>query len=173
MLLEQQNKKRLLMARKDQEDQETMLRTINSLPDQLKIAHTSVKELLENLPAYFQNIEDFKRSIPADTKALQRCEEALDKKEAEIKAFENKYNEVIQMTPEALKEEQRQIKDRAILLMQKDLGKLKLERDNTTREVEEKNERTAGLDGALERARVLVPEPIEDPIKLAPKLCDV
>ena len=54
MLLEQQNKKRLLMQKQACEAQDTALRTIASLPDQLNIAHTSVKELLENLPAYFQ-----------------------------------------------------------------------------------------------------------------------
>jgi ElaB/YqjD/DUF883 family membrane-anchored ribosome-binding protein len=169
MLLEQQNRKHF-EARKQQD---AALRTITSLPDQLNIAHTSVKELLENLPAYFQNIEDFKDSILGHTKALQDNEEALNKKEAEIKALEDKYNELIQMTPEAQQGELRQIRDRAMLSMQKHWEKLRLDRDNTMEMVEGKNERIAGLEKALGRARELVPELIEDLIKLAPKLRDV
>jgi hypothetical protein len=173
MLLEQQNKKRLLMAKQVQEAQDTALRTITSLPDQLNIAHTSVKELLENLPAYFKNIEDFKHSIPADIKNLQDYEEDLDKKEAEIKALENRYNELIQMTPGAQQGDLRQVKDKAMLTMQQDWEKLRLNRDNTIGKVEGKNERIAGLERALGRAKELVPELIEDLIKLAPKLRDV
>lgn len=86
MLLEQQNKKRLLMA-KAFEEQDTALKTIPLVLNQLNIAHISVKELLENLHTYFQNIEDFKSSIPRDIKTLQGYEEKLDKKEAEIKAL--------------------------------------------------------------------------------------
>jgi chromosome segregation ATPase len=173
MLLEQQNKKRLLMAKIALEEQDTALRTITSLPDQLNIAHTSVKELLENLPAYFQNIEDFKCSIPRDIETLQGYEEKLDKKEAEIKALENRYNELIQMTPEAQQGELRQVRDKAMLTMQQDREKLRLNRDNTVEEVEGKNGRIEGLGVALGRSKELVPELIEDLIKLAPKLRDV
>ena len=173
MLLDQQNRKRLFMVNVAQEKQDIALRTITSLPDQLNIAHLSVKELLENLPAYFRNIEDFKHSIPADIKTLQDHKENLDKKEAEIKALENTYKKLIPMTPWALQGEQLQLKDKAMLTMQQDCEKLRLERDNAMGKIEEKNERIAGLERALGRARELVPELIENLIKLAPKLHDM
>jgi DNA repair ATPase RecN len=173
MLLEQQNKKRLLMPNKEREEQGTALRTFTPLLDQVNIAHTSVKELLENLPAYVQNIQDFKHSIPADIQALQGHEENLNKKEAEIKTLENRYNELIQMTPEVQQGELRQVKDRAMLTMRQDWEKLRLNRDNTMVEVEGRTERIAGFERELGRARELVPELIENLIKLAPKLCDV
>jgi hypothetical protein len=52
--LEQQNKTRLLMAKKSLEEQDTEIRMVTSLLDQLNIAHTSVKELLENFPLTFE-----------------------------------------------------------------------------------------------------------------------
>ncbi|CZR51230.1 uncharacterized protein PAC_01105 [Phialocephala subalpina] len=161
-----------LMAKTALEKQDTALRTITSLPDQLNIAHTSVKELLENLPAYIQDIQDFKRSIPRDIEALQGYEEKLDQKEAQFKALENRYNELIQMTPEAQQGELRQVRDKAMLTMQQDREKLRLNRDNTVKEVEGKNERIEGLGVALGRSRELVPELILDLLKLAPKLRD-
>ncbi|KAH6684654.1 hypothetical protein B0J14DRAFT_555611 [Halenospora varia] len=173
MLLDQQNKKRRMMARQEQEGQDTALRTITSLPDQLNIAHASVKELLENLPAYFQNIQNFKHTIPADVRTLQGYEEDLGKKEAKIRALENSYNELFEMTPGAQQGELLEVRDKAMLTMQQEREKLRLNRDNVMREVEGKNERIAELEGALERARELVPELIEDLIKLAPKLRDV
>ena len=173
MLLEQQHKRRLLIAKKTQEEQDAAMRTITSLPDQLNIAHTSVKELLENLPAYIQNIKDFKHSIPADIKALQGHEEDLNEKEAGIKALENRYDELIQMTPGVLQGELLQVKDRTLFEMRQEWGKLRLDRDNTMVEMEGKNERIAELERALGRARELVPELIEALIKLAPKLRDV
>ena len=77
------------------------------------------------------------------------------------------------MTPEAQQGELRQVKDKAMLTRQQSLEKLRLKRDNAIGEVEEMNKRIAGLEGALGRARELVPELIEDLIKLAPKLRDV
>lgn len=171
MVLEQQKEQRRLME-KALEAQDTALRTITSLPDQLNIAHTSVKKLLENLPAYFEDIEGYKRSIRGGIQMLQFGEELLVKKEAEIEDLENRYNELIQMTPVAQQEELRQVKEKAILTMQQDREKLKLNRDKTMGEVEEKNQRIAALEGALGRARELVPELIEDLTKLAPKLRD-
>jgi chromosome segregation ATPase len=129
--------------------------------------------LLGNLPDYIQNIEDSKNSIPADAKALKNYQEDLDKKEAEIKALENRYNELIQMTPKAQQAELRQVKDKAMLTMQQDWEKVKLNSDNIMGEVTCKGERIAGLERALGMARELVPELIEDLIKLAPKLRDV
>ena len=161
------------MEKRAQEEQDTALRTITSLLDPLNIAHTSVKELLEKFTTCFRNIEDFKQSIPANIMALQDYEKNLNKKEGEIKALENKFDELIQMTPEAQQGELRQVKDKAMLTRQQSLEKLKLKRDNAMGEVEGKNERIAGLEGALGRARELVPELIEDLIKLAPKLRDV
>jgi hypothetical protein len=173
-LVEQQNQKRLSMEKKAREEQDTAaLRMITSLPDQLNIAHTAVKEMLENLSAYFQNIEDLKRSIPRDIKTLQGYEEKHDKKEAEIKAIENRFDELLEMTPEAQQGELRQVKDKAMLTMQQDLEKLRLNRDNTAETVEGKNERIAGLEGALVKSKELLPELIKDLIKLTPKLRDV
>jgi hypothetical protein len=154
-------------------EQDIALRKINSLPDQLNIAHTAVKELLEHLPAYLRIMETFKCFIPAGIEALQGFEEDPDNKEAKIKALENSYNELIQMTPEAQQGELRQVKDKAMLTMQQDLVNLRRYRDQTMVEVERRNERIAGLEEALGRAREVVPELIEDLIKLAPKLRDV
>ena len=67
--------------------------------------------MLENVPAYSQNIEVFKQSIPADIKAAQGYEEDLNKKEAEIKALEDRYNGLIEMTPEAWQGSLREVKD--------------------------------------------------------------
>ncbi|KFY19633.1 hypothetical protein V491_04315 [Pseudogymnoascus sp. VKM F-3775] len=173
MLLEQQNKKRLLMAKEDLKEQDTALRMIPLVLNQLNIAHISVKGLLANLPTYFQNIEDFKSSIPRDIKALQGYEEKLDEKEAEIKALENRYNELIQMTPEAQQGELRQVRDKAMLTMQQDREGLTRDRDNTVEKIEEKNGQIEGLGLALGRSRELMPELIEDLKKLAPKLHDV
>lgn len=173
MLLEQQNKKRSFMARKSIEDQDTALRTITSLPDQLTIAHTSVKELLENLPAYCQNIEDFKCSIPSSLETLQGYEEQLRNKEAEIKALENRYTELIQMTPDAQQRELWRVRDKALRTMQQDCKETRLKRDNKLRTVEERNGRIEGMAVAIRRSVELVPELIEDLIKLEPKLCDV
>ena len=170
MLLEPQNHKILLMPKEAREEQDTALRTLTSLPDQLNIAQTAVKELLENLPAYFRNIEDFKQSMPEDVKTLQVCEVELDRKEAEIKTLENRYNELIEMTPGAQQEALQQVKNQAMLTMQEDREKLKLDRDNAIEKVEGKNKRIAGLEGALGRSRELVPELIEDLMKLAPKI---
>jgi len=171
ILLDQQIEKRRLM-KKALEAQDTALRTITSLPNQLNIAHTSVKTLLENLPAYFKDTEVFKHSIRADIKLLQFCEEDLVKKGAEIEDLENRYNELIQMTPVAQQEELEQVKEKTMLTMQQDRERLRLGRDKTLGEVEEKNQRIAALEGALRRARELVPELIEDLTKLAPKLRD-
>jgi len=173
MLLEQQNKKRLFMAQQEQQEQDTALRTITSLPDQLNIAHTSVKELLKTLPAYFRIIEDFKHSIPADIKALQEYEGEFGEMETKIKALEDRYNELIRMTPQAQQGDLRQVKDKALLTMQQDWEQRRLNRDNAMRKVEGKNERIAKLEEALERARELIPELVEDLSKLAPKLRDV
>ncbi|KFY26473.1 hypothetical protein V493_04063 [Pseudogymnoascus sp. VKM F-4281 (FW-2241)] len=177
MLLEQQNKKRLLMAREESlkafKEQDTALRTIPSVLNQLNIAHISVKGLLANLPTYSQNIEDFKSSIPRYIKTLQGYEEKLDEKEAEIKALENRYNELIQMTPEAQQLELRQVRDKAMLTMQQDREGLTRDRDNTVEKIEEKNGLIEGLEVALGRSRELMPELIEDLKKLAPKLRDV
>jgi hypothetical protein len=172
MLLEQLNKRRLLMSR-EEPNTAIRLQNITSLPNQLNIPHTAVKEFLENLPVYLQSIEDFKLSIVADTKALQNYEEDLDKKDAKIKALENSYNELIPMTPEAQQGELRQVKDKTMLTMQQDREKARLNRDNTVEKVEGKNEIIAGLERALARAKELVPELIEDLIKLALKLRDV
>ncbi|OBT61410.1 hypothetical protein VE03_09502 [Pseudogymnoascus sp. 23342-1-I1] len=172
MLLEQQNKRRLWMARAF-EEQVTALQTIPLVLNQLNIAHISVKELLANLPTYFQNIEDFKSSIPQDIKSLQGYEEKLYKKEAEIKALENRYNELIQMTPEAQQGELQQVRDKAMLTMQQDREGLTRDRDNTVEKIEEKNGRIEGLEVALGRSRELMPELIEDLKKLALKLRDV
>lgn len=173
MLLEQQNKKRLLMAKEALKEQDTALRMIPLVLNQLNIAHISVKGLLANLPTYFQNIEDFKSSIPRDIKALQGYEEKLDEKEAEIKALENRYNELIHMTPEAQQGELRQVRDKAMLTMQQDREGLTRDRDNTVEKIEEKNGQIEGLGVALGRSRELMPELIEDLKKLAPKLHDV
>ncbi|OBT72714.1 hypothetical protein VF21_08835, partial [Pseudogymnoascus sp. 05NY08] len=173
MVLEQQNKKRLLMAREAFKEQDTALQTIPLVLNQLNIAHISVKELLANLPTYFQNIEDFKSSIPRDIKTLQGYEEKIDKKEAEIIALENRYNELIQMTPEAQQGELQQVRDKAMLTMQQDREGLTRDRDNTVEKIEEKNGRIEGLGVALGRSRELMPELIEDLKKLALKLRDV
>jgi hypothetical protein len=77
------------------------------------------------------------------------------------------------MTPEVQQGELRQVKDRAMLTMRQDWEKLRLNRDNTMVEVEGRTERIAGFERELGRARELVPELIENLIKLAPKLCDV
>ncbi|OBT98228.1 hypothetical protein VE01_03818 [Pseudogymnoascus verrucosus] len=173
MLLEQQKKRRLLMAKEALKEQDTALQTITSVLNQLNIVHISVKELLANLPTYFQNIEDFKSSIPRDIKTLQGYEEKLDEKEAEIKALENRYNELIHMTPEAQQGELRQVRDKAMLTMQQDREELTRDRDNTVEKIEERNGRIEGLGVALGRSRELMPELIEDLKKLAPKLRDV
>jgi hypothetical protein len=154
-------------------EQDIALRKITSLPDQLNIAHTAVKELLEHLPAYLRIMETFKCFIPAGIEALQGFEEDPENKEAKIKALENSYNELIQMTPEAQQGELRQVKDKAMLTMQQDLVNPRRYRDKTMVEVERRNESIAGLEEALGRAREVVPELIEDLIKLAPKLRDV
>lgn len=141
LLLEQQSKKR-------QMEQNTALRTITSLPDQLNIAHTSVKALLKNLPTYFQNIEDFRCSIPGYIETLQDHEEKLDEKDTEIKSLENKYNELIEMTPGAQRGELRQVRDRAILLMQQHREYWRMNRDDAAKEVEKGNGRSKGLEVA-------------------------
>ncbi|ELR01677.1 hypothetical protein GMDG_00053 [Pseudogymnoascus destructans 20631-21] len=161
------------MAQEAFKEQDTAPQTIPFVLNQLNIAHISVKELLANLPTYFQNIEDFKSSIPRDIKTLQGYEEKLDKKEAEIKALENRYNELIQMTPEAQQGELQQVRDRAMLTMQQDREGLTRDRDNTVEKIKEKNGRIEGLEVALGRSRELMPELIEDLKKLAPKLRDV
>jgi chromosome segregation ATPase len=107
--------------------------------------------------------------MPADIKALQSYEKGLREKETEIKALEKRYNELIQMTP--LAQTGGLWQDKAMLeKMQQDWEKLRSDRDNAMGEIEEKNKRIAGLEGALGRARELVPELIEDLIRLAPKL---
>jgi len=155
---------------KCQDEQETALQTITSLPDQLNVAHTSVKKLLGNLPAYLQNIEELKHSIPANTETIHGYEEDLKKKEAEPKTVENRYNELIQMTPEAQRRELREVKDKAMLTMQQDQDKVRLKRDRTTIKMETKNKKIAELEEALGRRRELVPELIADLTKLAPKI---
>ncbi|KFY04420.1 hypothetical protein O988_00801 [Pseudogymnoascus sp. VKM F-3808] len=177
MLLEQQNKKRLLMARQEYKEhvdaQVTALQTIPSVLDQLNVAHISVKELLANLPTYFHKIEDFKSSIPGDIKTLQDYEEKLDKKEAEIRSLEIRYNELIHMTPQAQRGDLQQVRDKAMLTMQQDREGLTRDRDNAAEKIEENNGRIERLGVALGRSRELMPELIEDLKILALKLRDV
>ena len=77
------------------------------------------------------------------------------------------------MTPEAQQGELRQVRDKAMLMMQEDWEKWRLNRDDTLKKVEEKNGRIKGMEVALQRSRELVPELIEELIKLAPKLLNV
>jgi ElaB/YqjD/DUF883 family membrane-anchored ribosome-binding protein len=176
MLLEKQNGQRLLWARAEQEaftKQVTPLQSIPLVLNQLNASHISVKELLANLPGYFQNIEDFKSSIPQDIKTLQGYEEKLDNKEAEIKAMEIRYNELIRMTPVAQQGELQQVRDKAMLTMQQDREGLTQDRDNIVAQIKENNGRIEELGVALGRSRELMPELIEDLKTLALKLRDV
>ncbi|KFY37310.1 hypothetical protein V495_07249 [Pseudogymnoascus sp. VKM F-4514 (FW-929)] len=176
MLLEQQNKKRLLMVRAEQdasEEQDAALKTLLLALNQLDTAHIYVRELLTKFPTYFQNIEDFKSSIPRDIKTLQGYEEKLDNKEAEIKAMEIRYNELIRMTPVAQQGELQQVRDKAMLTIQQDLEGLTQDRDNIVAKIKEKNGRIEELGVALGRSRELMPELIEDLKTLALKLRDV
>lgn len=173
ILLEQQNEKRLHAANTSEEDQDTALRTITSLPDQLNTTHISIKELLENLPTYFRNIEQFKDAISAAIQDLQENEKDLTKKQAEIKALENAYNELIPMTPFGLQREHQELKDRTMHTMLQDWERLKMKGDKAREELEERKKKLAGSEKALERARELVPEMIKNLIKLAPTLREV
>ncbi|KAH8587538.1 hypothetical protein B0O99DRAFT_747523 [Bisporella sp. PMI_857] len=167
MLLEQQNRNRLSMATTAPKGQDTALQKITLLLDQLNITHTSVKELLAKFPAYIQH---FMSSVPRDINILQSYDEKLDQEEAEIKALENRYNELIQMTPEAQQGELRQVRDKVMLTMQQDREELRLDRYNAARIVEEESGRTGGLRVALMRSREVVEELIEDLMRLVPEL---
>jgi len=171
LLEQQQNRKRALM--KTQEKQDFALETITSLPDQLKIAHTSVKDLLENPPAYFRIIEDLKHSITADIDNLQSYEKKLDIKGAEVKALEIGYDDLIQITPYAQQEELLGVKDKAMVTIRQEWESIRWWRDGARRRVEGKNERIAAIEGAIDKAREMVPEMIENLKKLAPELRNV
>lgn len=176
LLLDKQNKKRLEMQRLEMQNfsavrdrQDIELEEITSPLNQLTLAHLSIKELLQRLPTHHQYIEDLKVSLLADIKTLESCERDLNKKEAELKSMEDRYNELINMTPETQQGELQEVKDKVMVTMQQDWEKVKLDRDNAMGRVKDTNEQIAGLKKASE----LVPELIKDLTQLAVKLHDI
>ncbi|KAE9377676.1 hypothetical protein N431DRAFT_554032 [Stipitochalara longipes BDJ] len=172
MFTEHRMRNRELLKKKAEDDRDTALRMVTSLPDQLNIAHISVKEVLSNFTTHILLIKDFKNSITDDTAWLNFWEMELGKKEAKIKALENIYNDLIPITPPGLQGEQQQLKEKSMLTMQENLEKVRLMIDKSIKEIREKNERLAASEKALARSREMVPQLIEDLMKLAPKLSE-
>jgi chromosome segregation ATPase len=161
LLLAQQNEEKLAI---EKEFQHTLaLQAITSLPEKLDVAHESVKDWLGALTFYLRSIGGFSEDH----------EERIREKEEEIAALEEKYGELMGMTPVAHRDDLRQVKDRVIRAMQRDMEALREKGEEMRKKVEGKNDKRAEVERALERTRELVPVLVGDLIKLEQRLSDV
>ncbi len=155
------------------EEEQDPLKTIISLEDYLQHGHAAVKQFLSQIPAYSEKMEDSKRSISTDIGNLQLAEVSLADKEAKIRAVENRYDDLIQMTPSAQQGELQKVKERSLLTMQEELKGVKSSRDEKSDDIEEKQAKLREAEGALKSARQLMPELILDLNELVLKLNEV
>lgn len=163
MLMEQQSKKRRMLERQ-------ALDIIPSLAGHLASTKGCVKDLLDNLPTHTKYIENFKLNIPQDTKALRGVERDLARKDAEIKALEDKYNELIELTPVPQRAGLEQVRNDALHTIQESRGSLQSRRDDAINKVESKNDEVAKIHEALEKVKRLMPDLIENLRELGPRL---
>jgi len=90
-----------------------------------------------------------------------------------IHPWENKYDELLQITPLTQYSELQNIKDKVLLAVRQDCEDLRVKRDKTLSEVKEKNERVSRQQEDFDRIILLVPKLIEDLKELGPRLHDV